>query len=131
MASTTYLDSSAIVKLVVAESESGALQTWLRANPSQATCGLARTEVIRAVRGVGPHALARARSVLRRLQIIALDDGLLDRAGFMDPAALRSLDAIHLAAALDLGDDLSEIVTYDRRMIEGATALGLPTASPG
>lgn len=130
MASIIYLDSSAVVKLVVAESESRALQTWLRANPLQATCGLARTEVMRAVHGIGPDGVSRAWSVLRHLQIIALDDGLLDRAGLVEPTALRSLDAILLAAALSLGDHLSAVVTYDQRMMEGAAALGLPTASP-
>ncbi len=129
MASTAYLDSSALVKLVIAEPESAALRAWLRDNPSQATCGLARTEVMRAVRGIdsgGP----RTHSVLRRLQIIALNDELLDQAGLLEPGNMRSLDAIHLAAALALGSDLNEVVTYDRRMIEGATALGLRTASP-
>ncbi len=48
----------------------------------------------------------------------------------LEPAAVRTLDAIHLATALALGDDLQEIVTYDRRMTEGARRLGLPVASP-
>ncbi|MBK5250721.1 MAG: VapC toxin family PIN domain ribonuclease, partial [Actinomycetales bacterium] len=43
---------------------------------------------------------------------------------------LRSLDAVHLAAALSLGDDLEGIVTYDDRLAEAAQANGVPVASP-
>lgn len=129
MVTTAYLDSSAVVKLVIAEPGSAALRVWLRDNPSLTTCGLARTEVMRAVKGVESGA-TRTRSVLRCLQIIDLNDALLDQAGLLEPANMRSLDAIHLAAALALGGELSAVVTYDRRMIEAATELGLPTASP-
>lgn len=59
-----------------------------------------------------------------------MDEALLDRAGDLDPASLRSLDAIHLASALTLGNDLGVVVTYDDRMLQGASALGLHTASP-
>lgn len=62
--------------------------------------------------------------------MIQLDDERLDLAGELEPSPLRSLDAIHLAAALELGDELEALVTYDERMAEGARALGLPVAAP-
>ena len=125
-----YLDSSTIVKLVIREPESRALGAWRRSVGGIATCALARTEVVRAVALAGPGAVARARELLRRLDIIALDDALLDAAAVIAPNTLRSLDAIHLTAALALADDLDAVVTYDRRMLAAATDLGLPVASP-
>jgi len=125
-----YLDSSALVKLVVAEAESRALRRYLRPHPQRATCALARVEVLRAVRTHGARALTRARSLLRRFDLIAMDDELLERAAAIDAAVLRSLDAIHLAAAQTLGDELTELVTYDGRMTAAAEKLGLTVAAP-
>jgi predicted nucleic acid-binding protein len=125
-----YLDSSALVKLVVREPESAALRGYLRADPERASCALARVEVIRAVRPQGPAAVARARRLLRRLDLLALDDELLDRAAALDRAVLRSLDAIHLAAAQTLTDAITAVVTYDHRMAAAAAALGLPVVAP-
>lgn len=125
-----YLDSSALVKLVVAESESAALQRELRGEPERASCALARVEVVRAVRPHGAAAVARARRLLRRLDLIQLDEELLDAAAMVDGGLLRSLDAIHLAAALLLGDDLTSIITYDQRMTAAAAAVGLTVSAP-
>jgi len=125
-----YLDSSALVKLVVAEPESRALRAFLRREPDRVSCGLARTEVLRAVRPLGPAALETARRILRAVNLVRLDDGLLDAAGMLEPLSLRSLDAIHLAAAQLFAPVLHAIVTYDRRMAEAAAALGFPVVAP-
>ena len=61
---------------------------------------------------------------------MTVDDRILDAAGMLEPAILRTLDAVHLATALALGDDLLEILTYDGRMAEGARLLGLPVLAP-
>jgi predicted nucleic acid-binding protein len=125
-----YLDSSALVKLVVLEPESRALRAYLRREPERVSCGLARTEVLRAVRPSGPVAIATARRVLRSIDLIRLDDTLLDAAGMLEPIGLRSLDALHLAAAQLVAPALRALVTYDRRMADAAEALGFPTAAP-
>jgi hypothetical protein len=125
-----YLDSSAIVKLVVRERESSALRRFLRTRRERVSCALARTEVLRAVRHLGPTAVSRARRILRRLDLIRLDDSLLDAAGMLDPRILRSLDAVHLAAALLIAPELDAIVTYDRRLAESAVLLGLHVEAP-
>jgi uncharacterized protein len=125
-----YLDSSALVKLVVEEPESSALVAWLGAHRTRASCGLARVEVIRAVRAQGRPAINRARQLLERISLVRLDDALLDRAASFDGGSLRSLDAIHLAAAATLGESLSEVVTYDRRMAEAAGQFGLFVVAP-
>jgi predicted nucleic acid-binding protein len=125
-----YLDSSALVKLVVAEQESEALTAHLRDHPNRASCALARVEVLRAVRAHGRPATDRARQLLARVSLLRLDDVLLDRAAALDGATLRSLDAIHLAAAQTIGDALAALITYDRRMTDAANRIGLPVLAP-
>jgi predicted nucleic acid-binding protein len=85
---------------------------------------------LRAVRHLGSDALAAVREGVRRVDLIAIDDRILDAAGILEPRVLRTLDAIHLATALAVGDDLDAVLTYDERMIEAARLLGLLTASP-
>lgn len=126
-----YLDSSAFVKLVVEEPESSALRAYLAGTAARPIASaLLRTEVLRAVRLVGGEALATAREALRRVDLVSVDDRLLDAAGLLDPRVLRTLDAIHLATAIALGDDLEAILTYDGRLAGAARLVGLPTAAP-
>ena len=125
-----YLDSSALVKLVIAEPESAALRRALRVEPERTSCVLARVEVVRAVRAHGPAAVARARRVLRTLDLVQLDDDLLDLAAMLGDGGLRSLDAIHLAAAQAWGDDLTAVITYDLRMAAAAEGIGLTVRMP-
>jgi predicted nucleic acid-binding protein len=125
-----YLDSSALVKLIIAEPESAALRRYLADEPERASCALARVEVHRAVRGHGSLALTRARRLLSRLHLVQIDDELLDVAATLDPRVLRSLDAIHLAAAHLFGGELTAIVTYDRRMATAAGLVELTVAAP-
>jgi len=125
-----YLDSSALVKLVVEEPESKPLRRFLRRQPLRVSSALARVEVPRAVRSHGREALRRARRVLARIRLLRLDDDLLDQAARVDPGVLRSLDAIHLASAKAVGEDLASVVTYDERMRQAAQLLGLRVESP-
>jgi predicted nucleic acid-binding protein len=130
VANIVYLDSSALVKLVVAERESAALRNYLRAHPQRASCALATVEVIRAVRPHGAVAVTRARRVLRRLDLIQIDAELIESAATLAGTVLRSLDAIHLAAAQALAGDLTAVVTYDERMTAAAATLGLTVTAP-
>jgi len=125
-----YLDSSALVKLVVAEAESTALRRYLRGRPERVSSALAKVEVIRAVRPHGASAVTRARQVLRWVNMLHLDEELLEDATTLDMGVLRSLDAIHLAAARTLGDELQAVVTYDDRMASAAARLGLQVDTP-
>lgn len=126
----TYLDSSAIVKLAVAEPESAALRRHLRRRRPLVSSALARTEVLRALLPAGAMAIASGRSALADIDLARVNDRVLNAAGALLPDELRSLDAIHLATALQLGDDVRQLVTYDERMAEAARTLGLRTASP-
>jgi len=125
-----YLDSSAIVKLVVQEPETAALRRYLRRRRTLITSALARTEVLRALLPLGRPAEQRALDVLSRLELARVNDSVLTDAGRLKPDTLRSLDAIHLATALQLGADLARIVTYDARMAAGARRLKIAVATP-
>lgn len=125
-----YLDSSAIVKLVAREPESMALRRYLRRKRPLVSSASARTEVLRALMPAGAEAVARGRNVLQRLDLVRVNDRILTAAGELQPADLRSLDAIHLATALELGQDLTVVVTYDDRMTAGAKQLRIRTAHP-
>ena len=126
----TYLDSSAIVKLVVEEPESSALRRYLRRRRPLVSTTLARTEVLRSLLLEGDAAIARGRAVLSRIDLVRINDRILDAAGELVPAELRSLDALHLATALRLQGDLGVVVTYDDRMLAAARRLKLKTAAP-
>ncbi len=130
-ADVAYLDTSAAVKLLMTERESPALRRWLRRRPARASAALLRVELVRVVRRAGlPRLIPEARKLLAGVHLIRLDDALLDRAADLDPLELRSLDSIHLAAAVSLGEDLAAVVSYDERLLAAATSLGLPTATP-
>lgn len=125
------MDTSAFVKTIVEEPESGALLSVLaRDGRRRASSALLRAEAVRAVRDQGPETLADARSALRKVDLIAVTDALLELAGTLEPRILRTLDAIHLATALSLADDLDAIITYDEGMAEGARLLGIAVTSP-
>lgn len=126
----TYLDSSAIVKLAVAEAESAALRRYLRRRRPLVSSALARTEVGRALLPFGDASVRRGTDVLARVNLVRINDRVLEFAARLLPAEVRSLDAIHLATAHQLGPDLARIVTYDERMSLAAAALGLPVAAP-
>lgn len=126
-----YVDSSALVKTIIEEPESAALAEWLRDKDRLAACDLVRVEAVRAVRVSDQVAVPRARQAVATLNLIRLDDELSDAAAILDPPLLRSLDAIHLAAALSIGADLAGVLTYDARMAQGALYLGLRVEAPG
>jgi uncharacterized protein len=125
-----YLDSSAVVKTVVEERGSRSLRRFLREFETHASSELARVEIVRAIRRSQPAALPRATAAIERLVLIELSTSILDAAAFVDPPALRTLDALHLATARALTAQLGAFVTYDERMAEAGIALGLPVAVP-
>jgi uncharacterized protein len=126
-----YLDTSALVKLVVAEAETNALLRWLRdRDRDPITSDLARTELTRVVRRAAPVRLVRARALLDSITVVAVSTATFESAGRLEPTMLRSLDAVHLAVALDLGDDLEGVVTYDDRLAGAARGQGIPVDAP-
>ena len=126
-----YLDSTALVKLILPEPESAALLEFLEAHPERVTSAVARIEVMRVIRRAtrSPRALERAGQVLDRIAIVPLDDEVIAGAAHLDPATLQSLDAIHIATALSL-PLLDAFVTYDPQLGAAAVQLGCEIASP-
>jgi predicted nucleic acid-binding protein len=128
-----YLDAAALVKLLHPEPETARLTAWLnqQAEAPRVSSVLIEVEVARAVRRRAPHLVGRVASVLLGVNRFAISPTVRNAAAsFADPA-LRSLDAIHLATALELRTELDAFVTYDKRLLAAAEAAGLPVASPG
>jgi predicted nucleic acid-binding protein len=127
-----YVDTSAMVKLVVVEPESAALINWLNAHldESLATSIIGHIELVRAAARGGPAATAAARSLASSIDTLVLTDAIASVAATVPPAELRTLDAIHLATAHTHRRNLSALCAYDRRLLEAADSQGLPTVSP-
>lgn len=128
-----YLDSSALMKLVRREDETAALHEWLSLLPGQPvlTSELGRVEVLRAARRVGGQVLAEARAVVADVDLVPLGRAVQDVACDLGDPLLRSLDALHLASALLLGDGLTAFVAYDHRLSDAAQRAGLVVFAPG
>lgn len=125
-----YLDTSAYVKLIIDEPESGALQHELGRWSTWASSALLGVEAVRACRRFGDDIADSAERRLRYLSLIPMDDAVLAIARRVDPSDLRSLDAIHLATALSIGPDLGALFSYDTRLTEAADAAGLRVLTP-
>ena len=125
-----YLDSSAIVKLVVSEPETAELVQALHTDPEVVSSHIAWTEVVIATRRAGRSA-ARAERILDGIALVPIDDAILREAATLGPKDLRTLDAIHLATALSLRPDVETVITYNVRQAHAASALGLEVLTPG
>jgi predicted nucleic acid-binding protein len=126
-----YLDTSAAVKLVVRESGSHTLTSWATDQEDRlVSSDLLRTELLRATRRGAPEQMPRARAVLDSLTLLILSTEIFERAAGLEPELLRSLDALHLAAALELGDELEGLVTYDERLAAAAGLHGVQVLTP-
>lgn len=128
--SVWYVDSSAIVKLVAMEPETPALSQFLQRRRPLVSSSLASTEVRRAVLPLGGRFLRQATEVLARFDLVRVSDDVLEDAGRLEPASLRSLDAIHLATAALFGNTLGGLISYDRRMSDAALSYGWSVHAP-
>jgi uncharacterized protein len=126
----TYIDSSALVKAVLLEPESDDLLRHFRqTRPSLIASSLLKVETTRAIRQVEPtKGLAELNSALEEIVLVAVTETILRRAANLE-SALRSLDAVHLATALDVGAEA--MIVYDRRLADAARGYGLTVLSPG
>jgi predicted nucleic acid-binding protein len=129
MTATSYIDASALVKLVVAEPESAEMERWYVESERVLTSLIGVIETRRAV-SRRPHDSAHLEHVLERIEVIGIDRPIADRAAAILPVAIRTLDAIHLATALAARPGLDAFVTYDDRLATAARTLGLPVVAP-
>ncbi len=132
-----YVDSSALVKLVVDEPESAALRAFV-AEADLVSSELVLTEVPRAIRRAAARepgfplglVLSRTEELLDAVALLPLDRAVLAAAGAIEEPALRALDAIHLVAAIDLSP-IDAFVSYDERQAAAARLASLRSLAPG
>jgi predicted nucleic acid-binding protein len=128
-----YLDSAAVVKLVHSEPETETLRAWLaeRAETGWVSSVLVEVESFRALARHSPGAISRLPSVLDLIEMVEIDPAIRIAAHAVAPTTVRSLDAIHLATALRLGEQLTSFVTYDQRLADAAEGAGVRVDMPG
>src|SRR4029079_14718682 len=125
-----YMDSSALLKLVALEPESAALQAHLRDRPIQVASSIVIVELGRSLARNEELDPTMASAVIGRLVLVDADRRIMDRAAGLVPAALRSLDAIHLATAIEVRDSIEAVVTYDGRLASAARIHGFEVVAP-
>ena len=127
-----YVDTSVLAKTAVEEAESSAVLAFLAplSTAEVWSSALTRTELVRAVRRVDPQRVPMALDRLAKTSFIALDRRLLDAAAALEPPSLRSLDALHVASALRIQEDLDAVLTYDERIADAARDHGLAVLAP-
>lgn len=124
-----YVDASALVKLAVDEPDGLAMRHWFHEHERIASSRVGIVETHRAVRRKVDDP-AHVDAIVRSVEIVEVDSAIADRATSVGPPTLRTLDAIHLATALALGNEVDAFVTYDDRLAEAARAVGLPVVQP-
>lgn len=127
-----YVDTSAVLKLLVEETDSRAFAAFYdkQADASWVSSALLRVEVCRTVIRALPDALTDAWDLLSAFDYIAIDDGVVEAAAQEPDPLLRSLDAIHLASARLVSSELTGVITYDDRLTGAAEAAGFPVVRP-
>jgi predicted nucleic acid-binding protein len=118
------------VKLVVEEPETAALRELLKRDADQVASAIVEIEVVRAIRRALPELTAQAQRVVAQIAVVDPSEAIRARAALLEPVMLRSLDALHLATALEMGDDLDGLVSYDGRMSAAAETVGLVVLAP-
>ena len=125
-----YLDSSAILKLILAETESKALVNFL--SEETITSTISRVEVIRTLNRIYPLSVIKGKEILSNFLLTPMNPAILSSAeNFPESITLRSLDAIQVATVIFLDKSVEGVVTYDKQMIKNAKELGIKVASPG
>lgn len=127
-----YMDTSALVKLVIAEPESDALEEHLETSGCQMTTSLvSEVELTRAVNRIDESMHRQVGHLLSRQVVLPMSESIRNRASYLQPLGIRSLDAIHIATAVEIQPNLVSVVSYDNRLLEAARSFGLQVSSPG
>lgn len=106
------------------------MRELLGRDADQLASALVEVEVVRTVRRAVPELVPQAERVVGQIAVVEVSELIRARARVLEPVPLRSLDALHLATALEVGEELDAVVTYDARMAEAGKTLGLHVLSP-
>jgi predicted nucleic acid-binding protein len=132
VAATAYIDSSALLKLVVREAETPALEAYVARCDGVIASRLAAVECLRAARRArGARLLQTVAQVLEAVYLLEITPAILEEAAMAGSPLLRTLDAIHLATALSVDDPELAVIVYDDRLAAAARAAGLTVVQPG
>lgn len=134
MPTRVYVDTSAVAKLFIAEQETPDLRRWLAdlSEPHLVSSALLAVELLRLLGLVNPATVTSAEQFLADdVDIVEITPPILGDATTVPPPRLRTLNAIHLATALDLGTSVDILLTYDKLLIEAARTTGIVVAFPG
>lgn len=129
MTGVAYVDSSALVKLVLDDPDSPAMFRWYVESLNVVTSRIGVVETRRAA-ARGTHDPEHLDVILGSIGVVELGEDIARSGAIVGPARLRTLDAVHLATAVTLVPDLEAFVTYDDRLAEAARAIGLPVLRP-
>lgn len=124
-----YVDASALTKLILDEPDSTTMRRWYVGSERVLCSRIGIVETRRAV-GRSKHDAAHLDVILRSVEVVEFDADIARQASMIAPATLNTLDAIHLASAVRLGEAVDAFVTYDNRLAEAARAAGLPVIRP-
>ncbi len=124
-----YLDTSALLKLITVEDESPAMRAWYASHSPIWSSQLLHTEALRAGVRLGIE-IAIVEEALDTVSMVLPSVTTFFAAGRLLPPELRSLDALHLATAIEIGDDLEGLVAYDDRLIGAARAASIEVITP-
>lgn len=127
-----YIDTSALLKLVrLDEPEAPAISAYVdEFNPELVSSALLAIEARRGMLRSRPEGVPKVDQLLGRVELIDISGPVIESASRLPDPLLRSLDAIHLATALLIRQDVDAVLTYDQRLLAAATTYGLPTAAP-
>ncbi|MEO3853779.1 type II toxin-antitoxin system VapC family toxin [Acrocarpospora sp. B8E8] len=128
-----YLDTSALAKLAHIEIATRELEEYLsqHMDSQRVSSSLVEVELPRAINRANPAALIHVPGILAHLDLLEIDATVRADAAALPPPTLGSLDAIHLATALELAADLEAFLTYDKGLANAAESAGLVVESPG
>ncbi len=125
-----YIDTSALLRVIFPDDTTPVLEEYLGRDPELVSSTLLQVEARRGTLRRAPRRLPQVDVVLREVEIVGIGDAVIESAGRLSDPHLRSLDAIHLATALLIGEDVEALLTYDDRLADAARAHGLAVVSP-
>ncbi len=125
-----YIDTSALLRLVFPDDTTPALEGFLRTGPGLVSSTLLTIEARRSTLRRAPQRLPRVDVLLGEVETVGVTQSVVESAGRLPDPVLRSLDAIHLATALLIREDLDALLTYDDRLAVAARSHGIEVAAP-